>query len=122
MTNAVLICDDSVLAQKQLRRCLPSSRQAFVEFAKDGKDALMRMRQNKYKVVFLDLTMPVMDGIEVLKTNQAEGLADTVIVVSADIQPKMQAKVLELGALAFIKKPVQKNELASILKEHGIHD
>lgn len=118
----MLICDDSVLAQKQLRRCLPSSRQAFVEFAKDGKDALMRMRQNKYKVVFLDLTMPVMDGIEVLKTNQAEGLADTVIVVSADIQPKMQAKVLELGALAFIKKPVQKNELASILKEHGIHD
>ncbi|WP_017444691.1 response regulator [Gayadomonas joobiniege] len=122
MTEAVLICDDSALARKQLQKQLPAQLATNVEFAKDGLDALTRMRNHKFKVVFLDLTMPEMDGVAVLQHNQKEALCDKIIVVSADIQPAMQDKVHQLGALAFVKKPISNDHLVDILKEHGIHD
>ena len=70
--------------------------------------------------MLLDLTMPVMDGFEVLEALQREGLKPFVIVISADVQPKAQERVKELGAVAFLKKPIKTDEITQVLKEHGI--
>ena len=70
--------------------------------------------------MFLDLTMPVMDGYEVLETLKREGLNAFVIVISADVQPKAQERVKELGAIAFLKKPVKTDEVKQVLREYGI--
>jgi len=53
--------------------------------------------------MFLDLTMPEMDGYEVLEALQKEDLNSFVIVVTADIQPVAQERVLKMGAIAFVK-------------------
>ena len=63
-------------------------------------------RDGKASVMFLDLTMPDMSGYQVLETLRHEDLNTFVIVVSADIQPQAQARVRELGAIAFVAKPV----------------
>ena len=42
-----------------------------------------------------------------------------VIVISGDIQPMMQEKVMSLGALGFIEKPINRNELTSVLQRFG---
>ena len=70
--------------------------------------------------MFLDLTMPEMDGYEVLETLRKEDLNCLVIVVSADIQPRAQERVLGLGAIAFIKKPVDAQKVETVLRQYGI--
>ncbi|GAU05887.1 response regulator [Burkholderia cepacia] len=71
--------------------------------------------------MFLDLTMPDMSGYQVLETLRHEDLNTFVIVVSADIQPQAQARVRELGAIAFVAKPVTSEALLPILKEYGLY-
>jgi chemotaxis protein CheY-P-specific phosphatase CheC len=117
MSYPVLICDDSALARKQMARSLPASLGADITFAINGLDALEKLEQQKFKLMFLDLTMPELDGFGTLLAIKKRRIDVTVIVVSGDIQPKAQSKVEALGALAFIKKPIDQTILKQILAE-----
>ncbi|MEZ9479780.1 response regulator [Vibrio splendidus] len=118
MSFPVLICDDSALARKQMARSLPSSLNADITFAVHGLNALEELAQNQFKLMFLDLTMPELDGYGTLEEMQRLGDTTPVVVVSGDIQPKAQQKVLDLGAKAFLQKPIDKEALKAILREH----
>jgi CheY-like chemotaxis protein len=72
MTYPVLICDDSALARKQMARSLPTSLNADVTFAIHGLDALEKLEQQTFELMFLDLTMPELDGFGTLEKNQAK--------------------------------------------------
>ncbi|KAB2824534.1 response regulator [Aliivibrio finisterrensis] len=115
MAISILICDDSALARKQLARVIPSSWGANIEFAQHGWDAISKLEAQSYDLLFLDLTMPELDGYGTLEEMRARRITTQVVVVSGDIQPKAQQKVAELGAKAFIKKPVDKPTLISTL-------
>ena len=119
MSLSVLICDDSNMARKQVLKNLPQTWQSNTQFATNGKEALTILRSGKIDVLFLDLTMPEIDGLGVLQGINAMNLSCAVFVISADIQPEMQSKVLELGAKAFLRKPVKADVLHSQLSEHG---
>lgn len=120
MATPILVVDDSPMARKMLIKSLPSTWDVEITQAVNGKEALDAYRAGKADVMFLDLTMPVMDGYEVLENIQKEGLNSFVIVVSADIQPLAQERVKKLGAMAFIKKPVNPDLIESVLKQYGI--
>ncbi|EIZ0688354.1 TPA: response regulator [Vibrio parahaemolyticus] len=117
MSFPVLICDDSALARKQMARSLPATLNPDVTFAIHGKNALEELAQKEFKLMFLDLTMPEMDGFETLENMQRLGNKTPVVVVSGDIQPKAKERVFALGAKAFIQKPIAKDELKNALKE-----
>lgn len=117
MTIPILICDDSALARKQMARSLPASLSADVTFAVNGLEALEQLKQQSFSLLFLDLTMPEMDGYQTLQAIKEHGLSIQVIVVSGDIQPQAQARVKDLGAVAFLQKPVDKNYLKTLLKD-----
>ncbi|MDW3081519.1 response regulator, partial [Vibrio sp. 1403] len=112
-----LICDDSALARKQMARSLPATLNPDITFAIHGKNALEELAQKEFKLMFLDLTMPEMDGFETLENMQRLGNKTPVVVVSGDIQPKAKERVFALGAKAFIQKPIAKDELKNALKE-----
>ncbi|NTS75499.1 response regulator [Catenovulum sp. SM1970] len=120
MTTPVLICDDSNFARKQMARSLPDGWDVDITFACNGEEALQAIKEGKGEVVFLDLTMPVMDGFETLANIKSQDLNAMVIVVSGDIQPEARQRVKSLGAIDFIKKPINKNKAELILKEFGI--
>ena len=120
MTWSVLICDDSTFAQKQMARALPEDLEVSVNFASNGKEAIKAIKNGKGDVLFLDLNMPVLDGYQTLQQIRKLQLDVVVIVVSGDIQPEAHRRVMDLGALAFIKKPVNKDEVASIIKEYDL--
>lgn len=122
MATKVLIVDDSGISRKMLIKSLPKEWATEVSEATNGEEALTAYRAGKSDVMFLDLTMPVMDGYQVLEHLQKEGLNTLVIVVSADVQPEAEARVKKLGAVAFIKKPVDTTKLIPILKEYGIYE
>lgn len=119
MSLSVLICDDSNMARKQVLRSLPQEWQSNAQLATNGKEALTILRSGTIDLLFLDLTMPEIDGLGVLQGIKAMQLTCAVFVISADIQPEMQCKVLELGAKAFLQKPVKSDVLLSHLQEHN---
>jgi len=99
------------MARKQLARCLPKDWDVEILFAEDGRHALEVILESSPSLLFLDLNMPVMDGYETLEEINAQSLNVTVIVVSGDIQPTAQERVLGLGAADFIKKPINQDTL-----------
>ncbi len=120
MSIPLLICDDSSMARKQVARSLPEGWDVDIEFATNGVEGLEAIRDGKGDLVFLDLTMPQMDGYEVLETIRQENHKSVVIVISGDIQPEARERVIGLGALEFIKKPVNKEKLATVLHDFGL--
>jgi CheY-like chemotaxis protein len=121
VATPVLICDDSRFAAQQLARALPADWDVSVSFADGGEAALEAIRQGKGDILFLDLNMPGMDGYAVLEAIRTQDLPTLVIVVSADIQPEARERVLKLGALEFVKKPVSGEVISEVLKRYGIH-
>lgn len=115
MSYPVLICDDSALARKQMARSIPSALNADISFAVHGRDAIEQLQNTQFELLFLDLTMPELDGFETLEEMKTLGLTTPVVVVSGDIQPKAKQRVMELGARSFIQKPINKHELHSVL-------
>ena len=112
---SVLICDDSMVARKQVAKCLPQDWDVAVHFAKHGQEAITALEEGKGQLLFLDLNMPFMDGYETLKAIERKKLSTKVIVISGDIQPEAHQRVKELGALEFIEKPVDANMLQEVL-------
>lgn len=117
---SVLICDDSLVARKQVAKCLPQDMDASVHFAKHGEDALNKIMNAKVDLLLLDLNMPVLDGYGTLKRIQDQNLGIKTIVVSGDIQAEAKTRVMQLGAIDFLQKPVNSEQLNATLQKHNL--
>jgi len=120
MPTKLLICDDSNMARKQLARSLPDGWDVEISFATNGIEGVEAIKAGKGDFLLLDLNMPEMDGYQVLETILKEDLPTLTIVVSGDIQPEAHKRVLGLGALDFIQKPVSKEKLTEVLLSYGV--
>ncbi len=120
MAIPILVVDDSAMSRKLVIKALPPEWEVEVHQAGNGQEGLNVYKSSKAQVILLDLTMPVMDGFEVLESLKREGLTPFVIVISADVQPKAQERVKELGAAAFLKKPIKTDEITQVLKDNGL--
>ena len=121
MTTTVLICDDSGFARKAMQRSIPDGWDVDISFAEHGEQALAMIRAGKADVLFLDLNMPVMDGYQTMQVIKDEQLPTMVIVVSGDVQAKARARMLNMGAIDFIRKPIDNEKLSEILLQYGLY-
>ena len=122
MSTPILICDDSGFARRQMARSIPDGWQVEISFAENGAQAIDLIREGKGDVVFLDLNMPVMDGYKTMEIIRQEDLPCLVIVVSGDVQPQAREKMMSMGALDFIRKPIDNEKLTNILTSYGIYN
>ncbi len=115
----ILVTDDSKMARKMVLKTLEDSLNIDYEVleATNGQEAVDLYKLHKPQLVFMDLTMPIMDGFEALKNIKEFENSANVVVVSADIQKHAIEKALELGALNFIKKPIDSTKLQQILNK-----
>lgn len=120
MPIPVLICDDSSFARKQMARALPRDWDVDIHFAANGVEGLEVIFEDKPDILFLDLNMPVLDGYQVLEELKKKQNNTKVIVVSGDIQPEAYERVMQMGALEFIKKPTNSEILHEILEKHNL--
>lgn len=110
----VLIVDDDPSARKILQdRLRIMNVQAFI--ASSGSEALEQIRRETPGVVLLDLQMPKMSGIDVLRSLKREGLEPTVIVVTAHATVEAAVEAMKEGAYDFITKPVDSQHLEIVL-------
>ncbi len=107
----VLICDDSALARKSLSRMINSQYDVNLVFAENGKQALEVLAKDNIDLFFLDLTMPVMDGYDVLGALPINPYPTRVVVVSGDVQKEAKERCMVLGAEDFIEKPFKPEQL-----------
>lgn len=114
MKARVLIVDDSALARRNLRQILESANCEVAE-AEDGLSALERYFLEKPDVVLLDLVMRGMYGLDVLEKLRQLDPEAKVVVVSADVQISSQQLVDQAGAMAFITKPFDREEILGTL-------
>jgi len=111
----VLICDDEPSLRELIRISLDGPYE-FVE-ADDGEESLELARSVRPDVIILDLMMPRLNGLEVLKAmRQDEALAHTrVIVLTA--QPATREEALRAGADVVMVKPFEPEQIAAAVEE-----
>ncbi|MBY3790300.1 response regulator [Photobacterium carnosum] len=116
----ILICDDSVLVHKSITRLLQSCSNATFFYAENGKEGLDCLKNSDIDIMFLDLTMPVMDGFSVMKSLPVREYNTTIIVLSADVQLTAVERSLALGADYFLSKPFNHDELIELSQRLGL--
>ena len=115
----ILISDDSILARKQLKDVINSlgDGATFID-ASNGQEAIDKYRESRPTMAFLDIVMPVKDGIEAVKGIISEDPdADIIIVSSVGTQAQLKAAI-EAGAKDFIQKPVNRSQVEAIIEKH----
>lgn len=117
MAEKILVVDDSPISRKMLKSCFPKDREIQFLEAADGLSGLNSFIEHTPDITFLDLTMPVMDGVEALEKMKAHDPAAKIIVATADIQAKSIEKVMGLGALLVLKKPPTKDGVRDALAQ-----
>lgn len=116
----IAIVDDSGTARMFIRRCLEIAgfREAEIIEAANGRDALEQIRQNPVDLLLTDLTMPVMDGLTLLKwiKGNPKLVELPVLVVTSAGNPARERELLDLGALGVVNKPVSPARLNQMLQ------
>ena len=111
----LLVCDDSILARKSITAMLNSFGYDNIIEVSNGEDAVNRYKEEKPDVVFLDIVMPVKDGITATKEiREFDHEAKIVVISSVGTQTHLR-EVIKAGAKDFIQKPVDKDLLKQIL-------
>lgn len=111
----VLLVEDSRRLQDSLSTGLRRSGYA-VDVAGDGEAALRYARHNAYDVIVLDLMLPKLDGLTVLRTLRAEGHAAHVLILTAKDSVQDRVRGLREGADDYLVKPFSFDELLARLE------
>jgi CheY-like chemotaxis protein len=103
--SRVLVVDDDAAVGRSITRVL-SDRGFKVREALDGKEALDEMGHQDYDVVFTDIKMPGMDGLEVASRVRKEHPGVPVVIVTGYGTDANEARAREIGVSAFLRKPL----------------
>ncbi|MDR1977642.1 MAG: response regulator transcription factor [Synergistaceae bacterium] len=106
----ILIVDDDCALLQQLQSALEGQRY-LVETASDGDEAMKKLLENSFDLVILDIMMPGLDGLSVLRESREEGLRTPMLVLSAKGDTDDRVRGLDLGADDYLAKPFSLNEL-----------
>ncbi|HID40168.1 MAG TPA: response regulator [Calditrichaeota bacterium] len=113
--KTILVIDDSIVIRKMVEIALEDEKEIRVETAVKGKDGLEIMDKIQPDLVIIDLMLPDIGGIELLKTIKASrGIP--VIMLSGKDSPQMIENARNEGADAFLPKPFKDDELVEKIK------
>lgn len=112
-----LVVDDSKLSRKWLIEMIPPKvlKHTTLIEGTNGEEAIALFKEHLPDITFLDITMPIIDGIEALKQIKEHRPDALVVMVSADRQKTTREKALSLGANALLAKPINGTEFRQTL-------
>ncbi|MCK5073011.1 MAG: response regulator [Bacteriovoracaceae bacterium] len=121
MKYKILIVDDSELTRKIMTKTLSMTCLDIGEFiyASNGREALKKLDENWIDIVFADINMPVMNGIEMIEKMHEDGILKTVPVVMVSTDGS-QARIEELkmkGIRAYIRKPFKPELVRDVVND-----
>jgi CheY-like chemotaxis protein len=115
---SILVVDDNEI-NRQLMSILLTRQGHRVEVASNGLEAFEAIKVKKFDIVFMDLQMPVMDGMEAsrkVREWENEGVHTFIVALTADYFPEDGQKLFEAGMDNYLSKPFQVEHIQKLLR------
>ena len=112
---AVLVVDD----ERNIRLTLSMALEALnipVDTAENGEEALQKLAEKSFQLMLLDLKLPDIDGLEVLRQVVDKHSATKVIIITAYGSVEVAVEAMKLGAIDFLQKPFQPTEVRDMVR------
>lgn len=113
----VLVVDDAIFMRATIGKMLEENGHSMVGEASTGVEAVEKFVEVKPDIVILDITMPEMDGIAALKRIKIIEPKAKIIICSAIGQKDKVVEAIEEGALSFIVKPFEADQLIDAVEQ-----
>lgn len=110
-----LVVDDSEFARRNMNKILTAVGGEFAGFAGNGREAIEQYMKLKPDLVFMDITMPEMEGVEAVERILGHDASAKIVMVSSNGYQEMIKKALDSGAKHFLTKPVEPEQVASVV-------
>ena len=114
----ILIVDDSFINLKVEQKMLEKLN-CRVETALSGEECLKKVKENTYDLIFMDIMMPNMDGVETFKKLQSlENFNTPVVTLTADVENDAKERYLKIGFNDYLSKPANMEQLKQVLNNY----
>lgn len=117
--HRILIVEDSPTMRQLLAFALGRLRGVEIVEASDGMDGLRKVTGDQFDLAFVDINMPVMDGLKLIRLIRSEpGLREMpIVVVTTEGGREDRERALALGANEYLTKPIQANQVLQIARK-----
>jgi two-component system chemotaxis response regulator CheY len=114
-----LVVEDSPMMRQLLVFALSRVKHLRVTEADDGVDGLRKLAAGKFDIILTDINMPIMDGLKLVKRVRSDPThKDTpIIVITTEGSQEDRQRAMQLGANAYITKPIQAPQVVAKVKE-----
>src|SRR6185436_20838606 len=119
MAKRLLIVDDALIMRMRIKEIALDSGWEIAGEAANGEEGLARYRELRPDLTTLDIVMPKLDGVEMLRQVRGEDPLARIVMVSAVDQKGKLTECIKLGAIDFIVKPFDKARLKGFFEKHG---
>ncbi|MGM0533156.1 MAG: response regulator [Campylobacterota bacterium] len=117
MNLKILNVDDDMINRKLLTTMIKKDQDVSeVVEVENGEEALKELKAKDYDIVLLDIIMPVLDGLEVIRVMKSDKRLKDIPIIILTTDETKKAQALELGANDFLSKPVRTELLLNKLK------
>lgn len=112
----LLIVDDSRMVRKIISVSLKNEKQINLHEAASGLEALDKLMETEVDLIFTDINMPNMDGLEFIKRCKEDDMFKhiPIIVITTEDGVEDRGRAMELGATGFVSKPLDKQSIIEI--------
>jgi DNA-binding NtrC family response regulator len=115
--SKILIIEDEAAIRRVLNKIISEENDAYnVEEAEDGLQGIEMIMNNDYDLVFCDIKMPKMDGVEVLEKAKKIKPETPIVMISGHGDLETAVKTMRLGAFDYISKPPDLNRLLNTVR------
>jgi len=119
LSHSCLVVEDSPMMRQLLVLALTRVKNLRVTEADDGVDGLRKLAGGKFDIIITDINMPIMDGLKLVKRVRTDPTHREVpiIIITTEGSNEDRKRALELGANAYITKPIQAPQVIAKVKE-----
>ena len=118
MSKTIMITDDTLFMRVTLRNLLNANGYTSIIEASNGQEAVDNYAAHKPDLVFMDITMPVLDGISATKAITSGNPGAKVVMLTAMGQKNMVMEAIQAGAKDFIVKPFKPEGILKVVAKH----
>lgn len=118
--KTILVAEDNRVNQVIIKKMLAST-QANIVIVNNGQEAVESFKKQKPDFIFMDIQMPIMDGIEACQVIRTIDDSITIVALTANVMKDDVERYLSSGFDDHLGKPIEKDLLYSLLIEHLVH-
>ena len=111
----ILIADDEEGIRESLKLILEGEYELV--FVQQGEETLAKLARERFDLALLDIKMPKLDGLEVLKQMKQQRLATPVIILTAYQSVELAKEAIKLGALDYLPKPFTRDQILESIRD-----